>query len=316
MPCAIIVGATGQDGTYLYQLLEDKQYLVFGIGSQRIISNNKGWTGDPVPDISNFGEVVQLIHKIRPDEIYYLAAVHQSSEDPIVEAVTLFSRSFAVNVASLFNFLEAIRHYSPKTRLFYAASSHIFGRPKNEPQDENTLIDPLNIYAITKVSGLHLCQMYRTVHNIFASVGILYNHESPLRGEQFVSQKIVQGAVRCKRDPSQRLELGDLSVEVDWGYAPDYVEAMWRILNLWEADDFIIATGEKHTVEDFVRTAFGTLDLDWHEFVTEKKEIITRPAMALVGNPAKLVRMTCWRRSVTFSDMVQLLVKKAEVDHE
>lgn len=311
MARVIIVGATGQDGTYLYRLLEEKKYQIYGFGRHRVISNNDEWASDAAPDITCFSDVCELVRKIQPDEIYHLAAVHHSSEDPIAECITLFNQSYKVNVLSLFNFLEAVRQFSPRTRLFYAASSHIFGRPDNEPQDENTRINPLNIYAITKVSGLHLCRMYRTFHRIHTSVGILYNHESPLRGEQFVSRKIVQGAIRCKRDPAHRLVLGDLSGEVDWGYAPDYVEAMHAILSLHEADDFVLATGEKHTVEDFVRIAFGHLGLDWRKFVTEKKEIITRPAVALVGNPAKLVNKIGWKRSVTFSEMVKILVESA-----
>lgn len=311
MPRAIIIGATGQDGTLLYQLLDGKKYQVFGIGRTRIITNNETWKDEQTIDIGNFQEVSALVRKIRPDEIYHLAAVHHSSEDVITDPVMLFGKSFSVNVASLFNFLEAIRQFSPETRLFYAASSHIFGRPDTEPQDENTRIHPLNIYAVTKVSGLNLCQMYRTVYLVFASVGILFNHESPLRGGQFVSQKIARGAVRCRKDPSYRLFLGDLKGEVDWGYAPDYVDAMHRIMNLPEADDFVIATGEKHTVEDFVRIAFDTLGLDWREFVTESKGIITRPAVALVGNPAKLAGKTGWQCSVTFSDMVKKMVESA-----
>jgi GDPmannose 4,6-dehydratase len=311
MPRAIIVGATGQDGTFLYRLLERKYYRVLGIGRHRLITNDKKWTNEPVPDIRCFEDVSNLVRKVQPDEIYHLAAIHQSSEDPVIDPLNLFQESYAVNVHSLFNFLEAIRQFSPDTRLFYAASSHIFGRPEHEPQDENTPINPLDIYAITKVSGLHLCRMYRTVYKVFASVGILYNHESPFRGQQFVSRKIVKAVTRCRNDSAYRLLLGDLSVEVDWGYAPDYVEAMYRIVNLKEADDFIIATGEKHTVEDFVRTAFDTIGLDWHKFVNEKKEIITRPAVTLVGNPAKLVRKTGWKRSVTFYEMVKLLVESA-----
>ena len=311
MPRAIIIGATGQDGTLLYRLLEEKKYQVFGIGRTRIITNNETWKDEPAVDIGNFQEVSLLVRKMQPDEIYHLAAVHQSSEDPVTDPVMLFGQSFSVNVVSLFNFLEAIRQFSPQTRLFYAASSHIFGKPDTEPQDENTRIQPLNIYAVTKVTGLNLCRMYRTVHQIFVSVGILYNHESPLRGGQFVSQKIARGAVMCRKDPSHRLVLGDLKGEVDWGFAPDYVDAMQRIMNLPEADDFVIATGEKHTVEDFVRIAFDSLGLDWRVFVTERKGIITRPTVALVGNAAKLTMKTGWQRSVTFSDMVKKLVESA-----
>jgi len=316
MPRAIIIGATGQDGTLLYRLLDEKGYRVFGLGRTRVITNDENWKDERPVDIGNFEEVSALVQKIRPDEVYHLAAVHQSSEDPVMDPVQLFGRSFSVNVASLFNVLETIRQFSPKTRLFYAASSHIFGRPDTEPQDENTPIHPLNVYAVTKVSGLHLCRMYRTVHQVYASVGILYNHESPLRGGQFVSRKIVKGALRCRNDPSYRLVLGDLKGGVDWGYAPDYVDAMHRILDLPEADDFVIATGEKHTVGEFARIAFESLGLDWREFVTERKGIITRPAVAFVGNPAKLREKTGWQRSVTFPDMVKRLVESAGEDDE
>jgi len=312
MPCAIIVGATGQDGTYLYRLLEEKQYHVFGFGRHRVITNRKDWADNTVPDIISFKEVSDLIRKIQPDEIYHLAAVHQSSEDPISDSVTLLTQSFDVNVVSLFNFLEAIRLFSPNTRLFYAASSHIFGRPACEPQDENTPLNPLGIYAITKVSGLHLCRMYRAVHKVFAAVGILYNHESPLRGEQFVSQKIVRGAVICKKDPDHRLVLRDLSAEVDWGYAPDYVDAMHRIVNLPEADDFVIATGEKYRVEDFVRITFEHLGLNWRDHVIERKETISRPGIPLVGNPEKLGKATGWKPTIRFQEMVQILVESDE----
>ena len=161
MPRAIIVGATGQDGTIFTGFSEEKQYQVLGLGRHRVITHHKDWVGETAPDISSFGEVSEIVRKIQPDEIYHLAAVHQSSEDSIADPATLFREMYAVNVVSLFNFLEAIRQCSPGPRPFYAASSHIFGKPENEPQDENTRINPLNIYAVTKVSGLHLCRMYR-----------------------------------------------------------------------------------------------------------------------------------------------------------
>jgi GDPmannose 4,6-dehydratase len=230
--------------------------------------------------------------------------------------VSLFHQSYNVNVLSLFNFLEAIRILSLKTRLFYAASSHLFGKPVTVPQDETTLINPLTIYGITKASGLYLRRAYRSTHKVFASVGILYNHESWLRGEEFVSRKIVRGVIRCKADPSQRLILGDLGGEVDWGFAPDYVDAIQRILSLEDPDDFIIATGEKHTVEEFARIAFEAVGLDWREFVEEQREIITRPSVPLIGNSGKLIRKTGWRRSLDFSGLVQTLVKKEGEAHE
>lgn len=316
MPIAIILGVTGQDGTLLYKVLEEKKYSVFGIGRNKIISNKKAWEKYVLIDICDFQAVSKLVQDIQPDEIYHLAAVHHSSQDHIVDSVGLLNQSYQVNVLSLFYFLEAIRQFSPNTKLFYAASSHIFGKPFVEPQDENTIINPLTIYGITKANGMYLCRMYRSIHHVFASVGILYNHESWLRGEQFVSQKIVKGAIKCKENPQCRVILGDLTAEVDWGFASDYVDAMHRILKLPESEDFIIATGEKHTVEEFVRIAFDTVGLDWREFVEERKDIITRTAVPFVGNPTKLMRITGWKRSLDFSGMVQALVKKAEEAHE
>ena len=316
MPRAIIVGATGQDGTLLYQLLEEKKYQLFGIGRNRIITNIDTWMDTNSVNIGDYQQVAAIVQNIQPDEIYHLAAIHQSSQDPVPDPVSLFHQSYNVNVLSLFNFLEAIRILSPKTRLFYAASSHLFGKPMTVPQDETTLINPLSIYGITKASGLYLCRAYRSMHKVFASVGILYNHESWLRREEFISRKIVQGVVRCKADPSQRLILGDLGGEVDWGFAPDYVDAIQRILSLEDPDDFVIATGEKHTVEEFARIGFEAVGLDWREFVEEQREIITRPSVPLIGNPGKLIRKTGWRRSLDFSGLVQTLVKKEEEAHE
>jgi GDPmannose 4,6-dehydratase len=316
MPRAIIVGATGQDGTLLYQLLEERKYQLFGIGRNRIITNTDSWMDTDSVNIGDYQQVNAIVQNIQPDEIYHLAAIHHSSQDPVPDPVSLFHQSYNVNVLSLFNFLEAIRILSLKTRLFYAASSHLFGKPVTVPQDETTLINPLTIYGITKASGLYLCRAYRSTHKVFASVGILYNHESWLRGEEFVSRKIVRGVIRCKADPSQRLILGDLGGEVDWGFAPDYVDAIQRILSLEDPDDFIIATGEKHTVEEFARIAFEAVGLDWREFVEEQREIITRPSVPLIGNSGKLIRKTGWRRSLDFSGLVQTLVKKEGEAHE
>lgn len=315
MPRAVIIGVNGQDGTLLYRLLEEQGYQLLGIGRTRVVTNTEAWQGIGHVDIGDFSRVLSLVQTVCPDEVYHLAAIHHSSEDPVAEQVRLLEESYRVNVHSLMNFLEAIRQVSPKARLFYAASSHIFGRPAIVPQDESTPVNPFSIYGITKASGLFLCREYRKTHGVFASVGILYNHESLLRGEQFVSRKIVEGAVRCRRDPSHRLTLGNLASIADWGYAPDYVDAMHRILSLDTADDFVIATGEQHTVGDFVRIAFEAVGLDWHDFVKEDVGIITRPANPFIGNPGKLVNATGWKRSVDFPEMVRALVQQAEDEH-
>lgn len=315
MPRAIIIGANGQDGTLLYRMLEEKNYELVGIGRNGTFSNVGAWNDCGHVDIGNFSQVSALVRRVRPDEVYHLAAIHHSSEDKVAEQVCLLEQSYRVNVHSLMNFLEAIRQVSPASRLFYAASSHLFGIPKIVPQDETTEINPISVYGVTKASGLYLCRAYRKSHNIFTSVGILYNHESRLRGEQFVSRKIVDGAIRCKLDPTHRVIVGDLSSVVDWGYAPDYVDAMHKILALENPDDFIIATGEQHTVKEFAEIAFATVGLDWRNFVEEHREIITRPGNPFIGNPEKLVQKTGWRRSMDFAAMVQALVNQAEEEH-
>jgi GDPmannose 4,6-dehydratase len=211
----------------------------------------------------------------------------------------------------LVHFLEAIRRFSPATRLFYAASSHVFGSPRVPLQDEDTPLAPANVYGVTKAAGLLTCRYYRAVHGVYAAAGILYNHESPLRGPGFVSQKIVSGAVDIKCGRRDRLVLGDLSAAVDWGYAPDYVEAMRLILRLPRAEDFVVATGRKRTVRDFVKAVCRRLDLDWRACVAENPGVLTKKKAVLVGNAAKLRRLTGWKPSVDFDGMVDRLVAAA-----
>src|SRR3990172_959286 len=278
---AVIVGCNGQDGQLLYNLLLRKNYDIVGIGRGFIRSNTSYQFGCAV-DIGNADEVFSLIGEFMPDEIYYLAAFHQSSEDEGMDTIELFRGSSQVNVLSLVNFLEGIRVLSPATRLFYAASSHIFKGTPSDMQDEITPVNPTCIYGITKASGLFTCRFYRNTYAVFASTGILYNHESSLRSDKFVSQKIIKGVVNIKNNRQEKLKLGDINAEVDWGYAPNYVEAMHNILNIGSPDDFVIATGQKHSVREFVRTAFDYLDLDWQRYVEEDPSIITKKKVALV----------------------------------
>ena len=207
MKKAIIVGSTGQDGSYLSQLLLEKKYEVIGISSQKVSSNPYGFQK---LDVMQGSQVESLLGKCLPDEIYFLAAVHQSSSDQPMEDGLLFQKSLDLNVKALINFLEGMRKHSPKSKLFYAASSHIFGNPEQSPQDENTPLRPDCVYGITKVAGIGACRFYRENHNIFAGVGIFYNHESPLRASKYVSKKIVEGAVAIKRKLKTELVLGNL----------------------------------------------------------------------------------------------------------
>ena len=308
MKKSIIVGCNGQDGRLLYEFLSRKDYELIGIG-RNIIRCDEHANMDPV-DITNTNDVYDLINNFKPDEIYHLAAFHHSSEDTSLDNMELYQNSYKVNVLSLINFLEGMRKFSPKTRLFYAASSHIFGDEVGDFQDESTPINPNSIYGITKAAGLFTCRFYRNNHSVFASTGILYNHESTLRHQKFVSKKIIRGAINIKKGEQDKLILGDLNAEIDWGYAPDYVEAMHRILNNQTADDFIIATGEKHTILDFVKTIFGYLDLDWKSYVIEDPRLITRRKTSLVGNPTKLMAVTGWKPSVDFNQMIRILLEE------
>lgn len=306
MKKAVIVGCHGQDGRLLYELLEKNNYSLLGIARKFNRSTESGHTD--ALDISNTEAVFDLIECLKPDEIYYLAAFHHSSEETPSDNVQLFQQSYKVNVFPLINFLEGIRRFSPKTRLFYAASCRVFGSPTETPQDESTSMNPNCVYGITKTAGVMTCRFYRKSYSVFASVGILYNHESSLRSPRFVSRKIVKGAVDIRRKKEDRLVLGDLKAEVDWGYAPDYVEAMRRILNYESPEDFVIATGQKHSVRDFVKLAFGYLGLKWGLYVESRPGSLPRGGPILVGNPAKLMRLTGWRPTVDFEEMVKLLL--------
>jgi len=304
---AIIVGHTGQDGTYLYRLLEKREYSILGISSSSITVND-GSTPEAV-DIQNYQDVKHVIEAFQPDEIYFLAAVHQSSGDKQVEEGELFQKSIDINVKSLVNFLEAIRKHAEKAKLFYAASSHLFGNPENEQQDENTPINPNCIYGITKAAGVKACHFYRENYNIFASVGIFYNHESPLRESKYVSKKIVETAIAIKNKKSSELKLGNLDSRIDWGYAPDYVDAVYRIMQLNEPDNYVISSGATHSIKDFVEKVFSYLGMNWEDYVKISTEIITKKQKRnLRGNSEKLKRDTGWVPSHSFDSMIKILV--------
>lgn len=308
MKKAIIVGSSGQDGKILYQFLVNKGYVVVGINKEKNESNIKD-----IPyktNILDTKEVFELIKKFKPTEIYHLAAMHHSSEDHIPENIELFEKSYQINVLSLLNFLEGVRKYSKKTKLFYASSSHVFGTTKNQIQKEDTPINPDSIYGITKANGIFICNFYRKEYLIHASSGILYNHESEFRNKKFLSKKIILGAINIKQKKQDKLIIGDLSAKVDWGYAYDYVDAMHKILLLDYSDNFIIATGEKHSVKEFVEETFNLLGLDWKKYVKENKAIIKKRNNILIGNSSKLRKETGWKPTVTFKEMIKKLLEK------
>ena len=310
MKSAIIIGSEGQDGRLLRALLERRHDRVLGIHRTGVSASGLEWT-EPV-DITRFDAVKAVVQAVRPDEIYHLAAIHHSSEEAHAEDLAGFRRLYEVNFFSLLNVLEAVRLVSPSSRVFFAASSHVFGAPDGEMQDESTPLRPGSIYAMTKADGLLACRLYRETHGLFASTGILYTHESPYRDEKFLSMKIVRAALRIKAGAQRELVLGRLDARVDWGFAEDTVEAMRRILGAPEAGEFVVSTGRAHSVQDFVRIAFEAAGLDWRRHVREDPSLMTRETPLRIGNPAKLKAATGWSPGTGFESMIHALIRSAE----
>ncbi|NRQ35800.1 GDP-mannose 4,6-dehydratase [Nonomuraea sp. NN258] len=286
MATSLVVGAYGQDGTLLRELLARRGDDVVAVGR-----------GDA--DITRGEEVSGLVKEVAPDEVYLLAAVQGSAQDAPSDP----RASYEVNVLPVTYFAESLLAHAPAARLFYAASSHVFGEPDTPVQDESTPLRPTTLYGITKAAGLLHCRAYRR-QGLFVSAGILYNHESPLRRPDFVSRKIVRAAAR-----GEQVTLGSLAATVDWGHAPDYVAAMAAILRAPEPDDFVVATGEPHTVGEFAAIAFGLAGLDWRDHVREDPAVLRRNGGPLIGDASRLRAATGWRPTVNFPDMVRHLLE-------
>ncbi len=306
MKKAIIVGHTGQDGTCLSSLLLSHGYEVTGFSTNSVSENKYSICKI---DIRKYTEVQNAIKNILPNEVYFLAAIHQSSADIHIEDGELFQKSFDLNVKAYINFLEAIRLYSPKTKIFYAASSHIFGNPSTSPQNESTPLNPNCIYGITKTAGIRIGHFYKENHAIFSSVGIFYNHESPLRESKYVSKKIVETVVAIKQGKKNELILGNLESQIDWGYAPDYMKAVYQMMRQEKSDDFIISSGELHTIKDFAEGVFDYLGLDCKKYVKVNPSLITKKQKQnLFGNNRKIQSATGWTPSVSFNELIKILV--------
>ena len=295
MAKAVIVGSKGQDGTLLSKLLESKGYEVVGIDKNCDV------------DILDIVSVDEFMSSSQPDELYYLAAFHHSSQDKKPENIFLFRQSFDINLFGLINFLEAINTHSLNTKVFYAASSHLFGNTKETPQTEETPINPANIYGISKAAALFACRYYRENHGIFASVGILYNHESNLRKETFLTKKVTNFIKNAVNGDNKKLSLSSLDQKIDMGFANDYVVAMWKILSLDKSDDFIISTGYGRALREFVKLAFMEADLDYRDHVNELKDSNDKPV--LIGSNKKIQEKTNWKPSISFEEMIKVLVR-------
>ena len=297
MKTAVITGSAGQDGTYLSERLHKLGYNVIGLPRGGAV------------DITDAGNVAGLLKVTHPTEVYHLAAYHHSAQDELSDDLEILRQSNAVHTLATANFLDGIRQFSPATRLFFAASCHVFGSPPTPVQDETTPLNPDGLYGITKQAGMRLCHYYREKYRVFAAVGILYNHESPFRPAKFVSKKIVKAAVAIRDGKQDRLRLGDLNAQIDWGFAGDYVDAMHRVLQLPAAEDFVIASGQTHRVSEFVEEAFQQVGLDWRRYVEVDPTLLRGSTrLPLAGNCAKLQRLTGWEPRTTFKKLVKMML--------
>jgi GDPmannose 4,6-dehydratase len=307
--CAVVVGSSGQDGYYLSKQLIQSGYRVIGI-------NRSGITGPPNTrpfDILSNSSVANLIANERPAEVYYLAAYHHSSDEITGALAPLLRQSFDVHCQGLINFLDAIASRSPDTRLFYAASSLVFGEPAESPQNENTPMVPICAYGITKSLGIEICRLYRREMNIRCCSGILYNHESPRRDARFVSQKIARAVADIHKGRSSKLVLGDLEAKVDWSFAGDAVRAMHAMLQNDDPQDLIIASGKLHSIRDFVSKAFAVAGMDYRSYVEQSSSVLPRPArrLPLHGDPSRLKALSGWQPEVPFDALVAMMVENA-----
>ena len=314
---ALITGITGQDGSYLAELLLKKGYVVHGI-KRRSSSFNTSRIDDVLPDwherearlflhfadLSDSTSLIRLLYRLRPDEIYHLGA-----QSHVLVSFEIPEYTGDITGLSTVRLLEAIRESGIKTKFYQASSSEMFGRATETPQRETTPLRPCSPYGCSKLYAYWTTINYREGYRLFACNGILFNHESPRRGETFVSRKITRAIAKIRAGLQQRLYLGNLDAKRDWGYAPEYVDAMWRMMQLDEPDDFVVATGETHTVREFAQTAFDYVGLDWEKYVEiDPKYFRPNEVDILQGDASKAERMFGWRPRVKFSELVKLMV--------
>ena len=317
MKKALITGINGQDGAYLSEFLLEKDYDVYGILKRNSISENQtARLNDIYPqlktkleyaDMTDISSLYRVINKIQPDEIYNLAAqshVRISFDQPI----------YTANATGLgvLNLMEVVREVLPTAKIYQASSSEMFGNAIDEDrfQRETTPMHPVSPYGCAKLFGYNITRNYRNSYNLFVSNGILFNHESPRRGTNFVTNKVVKEAVKIYYGQSNELALGNLDATRDWGHAKDYVRAMWMILQLDKPGDYVCATGISHTVRELVEYVFGKLDLDWTKYLRQDQKFFRPEELTdLKGDPTKLKRDTGWQPEYTFETMLDEMIE-------
>lgn len=309
---ALITGITGQDGSYLADFLLAKNYQVFGVVRRASTENfaRIEHVRDRIQllqaDLLDQLSIIDAIERAQPDEVYNLAAqsfVPTSWQQPVLTA-----EFDAIGVTRM---LEAIRLVNPKIRFYQASSSEMFGKVREVPQRESTPFHPRSPYGVAKVYGHYITLNYRESYGMFACSGILFNHESPRRGKEFVTRKISDATARIKLGLASELRLGNLDAHRDWGFAGDYVRAMWLMLQQSEPDDYVVATGQAHSVRDFVELAFQGVELDWRQYVRQDPALL-RPAEVehLVGDPSKAKSVLGWEPEISFPELVRMMVRE------
>ena len=315
MKRALITGITGQDGSYLAEFLLEKGYEVHGVVRRVAIEDpeHRLWRIRHIIDkvklhaasLESYASIFNVVEKVKPDECYHLAAqsfVSYSFEDEFSTINT--------NINGTHFVLSAIKDRTPHCRFYFAASSEMFGLAKETPQNEDTPFHPRSPYGISKVAGFDLTRNYREAYGLFAFNGICFNHESPRRGFEFVTRKISKAVAEIKLGLSKELRLGNLEVKRDWGYAEDYVKAMWLMLQQNEPEDYVIATGETHSVKEFVEIAFSHAGLDWQDYVIIDERFY-RPAdvYELKGDYSKAKKKLHWEPTVSFEELIKMMVE-------
>jgi GDPmannose 4,6-dehydratase len=310
MPTALITGITGQDGSYLAELLLKKGYRVVGVArrSSTVTHERISHILDEITviqgDLHDQGSLLSMLEEYKPSEVYNLAA--QSFVPTSWNQPALTGDVTAIGVTRL---LEAIRFVSPKTRFYQASSSEMFGKVLEVPQKETTPFYPRSPYGVAKVYGHWITVNYRESFDLYATSGILFNHESPRRGLEFVTRKIADGVARIKLGRAEELRLGNLESRRDWGFAGDYVEAMWLMLQQDHPDTYVVGTGETHSVTEFCEIAFSHVDLDYRQYVVQDERFY-RPAEVdlLISDPSKARTTLKWEPSISFKELVTMMV--------
>lgn len=311
---ALITGITGQDGSYLAELLLEKGYEVYGLVRRVSFedeTNRLSRINHLLQDIhllpgtlESYPSLFKAVKEALPDEVYHFAAqsyVNYSFDD---EFSTLNS-----NINGTHHLLAACKDLAPDCKFYFAGTSEMFGESLKYPQDENTAFNPRSAYGISKVAGYHLTKNYREKYDFFACSGILYNHESPRRGYEFVTRKISSTAAKIKLGLAGRLELGNLDAKRDWGHAREYVEAIWNMLQQEEPDDYVIATGQLHSVRDFCKEAFGYLGLDYNDWVVVNEKFFREEKSTLLGDNSKAIEKLNWKPEISFRELVHEMVE-------